>query len=150
MFNDKPYANAVLGYTERRLAEKYGPTDEAAPACGVANPGGTPCSKSKGHAEGHDPESYGPAPAPDAGGEWRVHKNKRDIVTSDDKYVAFATTDEHAAQIVSNHNAVPKLVEALRRRVSPTKCYCDVMLGAKCGECADRELLTALSTLKSK
>ena len=38
-----------------------------------------------------------------------------------------------------------KLVEALRRRVSPTKCYCNVMLGAKCGECADRELLHSLS-----
>jgi fatty acid-binding protein DegV len=55
--------------------------------------------------------------------------------------------EQIAARIVSDHTqaaAVPKLVEALQRRVSPTKCYCDVMLGAKCGECADRELLTSL------
>jgi hypothetical protein len=32
MSNDTPYAKAVLGYTERRLVEKYGPADEAAPA----------------------------------------------------------------------------------------------------------------------
>jgi len=28
--------------------------------CGIANPGGIPCTKEKGHPEGHDPASYGP------------------------------------------------------------------------------------------
>lgn len=28
--------------------------------CGVANPGGQPCTKPKGHPKQHDPHSYGP------------------------------------------------------------------------------------------
>lgn len=30
------------------------------PQCGVANPGGVPCTKDKGHPAGHDEGSYGP------------------------------------------------------------------------------------------
>lgn len=30
--------------------------------CGVSNPGGLPCSKEKGHLEGHDESAYGPLP----------------------------------------------------------------------------------------
>jgi hypothetical protein len=45
-----------------------------------------------------------PALALDTEEEWRVH-NRRDVVTSDNRYVAFATSDKHAARIVNDHNA---------------------------------------------
>lgn len=51
-------------------------------------------------------------PAPDTG-EWHVHKCKRETVNEDGLYVAFVTDEVTAAQIVSDHNAVLRLVEAL-------------------------------------
>jgi hypothetical protein len=63
-----------------------------------------------------------------------------------EEIVADVYREEDARQIVAEHNATPKLVEALQRRVSPTKCYCEVMLETKCGECADRKLLASLAT----
>jgi hypothetical protein len=45
-----------------------------------------------------------PALALDTEEEWRVH-SRRDVVTSDNRYVAFATSDKHAARIVNDHNA---------------------------------------------
>jgi len=62
--------------------------------------------------------------APDAEGEWCVH-NRRDVVTSDDRYVAFATSDKHAAQIVSDHKAAKSqalLVEALQDLLACSRC----------------------------
>lgn len=57
---DTPYANAVLGYS-------------ASQRCNVANPGGLPCSRRKGHEGAHDEKSYGPPhteqPASAAGSE---------------------------------------------------------------------------------
>ena|ERR1043165_2837081 len=50
--------------------------------CGVANPGGQPCTKPKGHLKGHDPESYGPQPAPDAEGEWRIDEVLKSLFTN--------------------------------------------------------------------
>jgi hypothetical protein len=100
-----------------------------------------------------------PQPAPDAGGEWRIVNPDGAvvrIVAGENDTITTVTGETRAerqlkaAQIISNHKqaaAVPKLVEALQRRVSPTKCYCEVMLGAKCGECVDRELLHLLALL---
>jgi hypothetical protein len=45
-----------------------------------------------------------PALALDTEEEWRVY-NRRDVVTSDNRYVAFATSDKHAARIVNDHKA---------------------------------------------
>lgn len=42
-----PLTSAVLGYS-------------ASQRCNVANPGGQPCSRRKGHAGSHDLQSYGP------------------------------------------------------------------------------------------
>jgi hypothetical protein len=52
-------------------------------------------------------------PTSDTGGEWRVHKNKREIVNDRGFYVAFVTDEATAAQIVADHNAVKVLVGAL-------------------------------------
>ena len=80
----KPFADAPDQQIAKHPFEQL-PTDSGTcRACGQ-----TPSHKAHSNVQ--------PAPAPDAGGEWSVHKNKRDIVTGGDKYVAFATTDEHAA-----------------------------------------------------
>jgi hypothetical protein len=91
-----------------------------------------------------------PQPAPDAEEEWYVGSESSKEATIRTRAAAAPhdwigqVRKEYAAQIIRDHSAVLKLAEALGRRVSPTKCYCDVMLGAKCGECADRELLKSL------
>jgi len=81
-------------------------------------------------------------------GDWRVEPlpthGWRVVDATGQEIVADVYRKEDAEQIVAEHNALPRLVEALQRRVSPTKCYCNIMLGAKCGECADREMLAAL------
>ena len=97
--------------------------------CGVANPGGQPCTQPKGHPKGHDLASYGPQPAPGAEGEWRVEHFTKDgadewmvVKVIDGKVirtVALANTNDseqaerEMRQIVRDHFAVPKLVEAL-------------------------------------
>lgn len=53
-------------------------------------------------------------PSPDTDEEWYVHKNKREVVNRKGHYVAFTTTESDAAQIVADHNALPKLVAALQ------------------------------------
>jgi hypothetical protein len=94
-----------------------------------------------------------PQPAPDAEGEWRVVPEPvapiLAAIHDGDKIIASCMTTETANRILRDHSAVPRLVEALQRRVSPTKCYCEVMLGAKCGECTDRELLLSLGAALS-
>jgi len=52
-------------------------------------------------------------PALDAEGEWRVGSNDPSTVMRDHDYIALATSRKHAAQIVRDHSAVPKLVKAL-------------------------------------
>lgn len=97
-----------------------------------------------------------PQPAPDAEGKWDGRETGL-IVSTSGNVRFIARIEPHGpngeldesdravmASIIRDHSAVAKLVEALSRRVSPTKCYCDVMIGAKCGECSDRELLTSL------
>lgn len=52
---------------------------------------------------------------------------------------------EKIAAAYNSHTALveqrDRLREVLRRFVSPTQCYCNVMLGAQCGQCEARELL---------
>jgi hypothetical protein len=114
MFNDESYRNAVLARGGRKQE-----------VCGVANPGGVPCTKPKGHEVGHDMASYGPEtptqPAP-AGGEWRVEAEPvhgwRVIESATGRKVAGNIYyEEDARQIVAEHNAMPKLVEALQELV---------------------------------
>jgi hypothetical protein len=55
-------------------------------------------------------------PLPDTGGEWRVRLNpgaRAEILEGNTIILAAFMSDEHAAQIVSDHNAVGKLVAAL-------------------------------------
>lgn len=53
-------------------------------------------------------------PTPDTDEEWYVHKNKREVVNRKGHYIAFTATESDAARIVSDHEAVRKLVDALR------------------------------------
>lgn len=68
-----------------------------------------------------DPPSA-PQPAPDADGEWKYicdpnsgHSERFHIrAAGNGDCIAHTTTEKAAAQIVSNHRAVPLLVEALK------------------------------------
>lgn len=55
-------------------------------------------------------------PAPRAGesDEWRVHRNKREIVNDRGFYVAFVTDELTATQIVTEHNQHATLIEQQR------------------------------------
>lgn len=57
-------------------------------------------------------------PSPDTDEEWYVHKNKREVVNRKGHYIAFTATESDAALIVSDHEAVRKLVAALRFAVT--------------------------------
>lgn len=53
-------------------------------------------------------------PEPDAGEEWRVFEFQRlRVLNKTGRLVADAQTEAEAAQIVSDHNAIPKIVAAL-------------------------------------
>jgi len=84
--------------------------EQEAVKCGIANPGGQPCTMPKGHKGGHDLGAYGP-PMTDS---WSIflHYPKR-ILDQTGVVVAEAQSDQTAQRIVDEHNAAAKLVEAL-------------------------------------
>jgi len=116
MSNDKPYQNAVLGHRERRTEDQKHPFEQM-PNVSVA-------CRWCGHGVAFYLHSNVPVtqPAPDAGlREWRVVKTQPERHISD---VELHGCDEPLRlpwhrrglleQIVADHNAVPKLVRALR------------------------------------
>lgn len=51
---------------------------------------------------------------PNIGAEWHVHRNKREIVDDRGFYVAYATDEATAAQVVADHKRVVELEAALK------------------------------------
>jgi len=121
MFNDESYREAVLGRGERKaMTAATSDNDRCAyyhsgiqMSCG---------GQRRFHSErykDHDfvePRQQPTQPAPD-GGEWsyRVRVNEIDAdLLGNGSYIGVVHA-KYAAQIVADHHAVPKLVEALRQ-----------------------------------
>lgn len=79
-----------------------------------------------------------------------------DYHKADGQQIATADGEEEARTIVRALNASnayaalvaqrERLVDLLRQDVSPRRCYCEVMDGAKCWPCRARELIATIES----